>query len=257
MNKFINTKNIPVVVLISSMLAVLLRMWTWGNGPDADGLFAPKPLAWVLLWTLTALVAAVTFYTLRVLKRTGTYRDSYPQSMLAGGCMVPAAVMILITSVVQIRSSANPAVPGTTAVVTVTGAFGLAAGLCLLLNAAHRCLGKKPFFAINGVICLYLAVRLFNCCQLWSNEPNVGLIVFPFMASTTMMLSQYQRVCFDVDLGKRKMAGFWSLMSVYLCVIAIYGAEDPLFYGTCALWQIADLCALRPLQRRKQPEVTE
>lgn len=259
MNKFINTKNIPVIVLVSSMVAVLLRLWTWGTGPDLVGLFAPKPFAWTLLWLLTALVAGALLFALWGIKRSGSYRDNYPKSLVAGCCMVPAAVMILLTSVVQLRSAVNPEVPGTNAVTTVTGICGLVAGLCLLLSAAHRCLGKQPFFLINGLICIYLAVRLFYCCQLWSNEPQVGVIVFPFLASTTLMLAQYQRVCFDVDLGKRKMAAFWSLLSVYFCVLAIFGLDktDSLFYGACALWRIADLCSLRPLKRSKQPEVHE
>lgn len=254
MNKFINSKSIPVVVLVSSMIAVLLRLWTWGTGPDEVGLFQPKPLAWTLLWLLTALVVGALFYALRGLKRPGTYRDNYPKSIPAGCCIVPAAVMMIITGVVQLRSCVNPEVTGTTAVTTVTGICGLVAGLCLLLSAAYRCLGKQPFFLINGVVCLYLAVRLFHCCQLWSNESQVGLVVFPFLASTVLMLAQYQRVCFDVDLGKRKMAAFWSLLSVYLCVLAIFGTEEPLFYGTCALWRMADLCSLRPLKRKIQPE---
>ena len=254
MNKFINSKSIPVVVLVSSMIAVLLRLWTWGTGPDEVGLFQPKPLAWGLLWLLTALVVGALVYALRGLKRPGTYRDNYPKSILSGCCMVPAAVMMIITGVTQLRDSMNPEVLGTTAVTTVTGVCGIVAGLCLLLSAACRCLGKQPFFAINGVVCLYLAVRLFNCCQLWTKESQVGLVVFPFLASTVLMLAQYQRVCFDVNLGKRKLAAFWSLLSVYLCVLAIFGTEEPLFYGACALWRIADLCSLRPLKRKTQPE---
>lgn len=254
MKQIIHPKSIPVVVLLSSMVAVLLRMWTWGSGPDASGLFAPKPLAWALLWVLTGFVVFATWFALRGLKKSGSYQENYPKSLLAGICMVPAAVMILITGVSQLRTSVGAEVPGT-AVDTVTGIFGLVAGLCLLLSVAHRCMGKQPFFAINGLICLYLAVRLFDCCQLWSNEPQVGLVVFPFLASTTLMLAVYHRVCFDVDLGKRQWAAFWSLLSVYFCVIAIFSNIEPLFYGMCALWRMADLCSLRPLKRKKQPEV--
>ena len=126
----------------------------------------------------------------------------------------------------------------------------LVAGLCLLLSAAHRFMGKKPFFAIHGLVCLYLAVRLFNRCQIWSNEPQIGIVVFPFLASTALMISGYHRVCFDVDLGKRYVSARWSLLSVYLCMVAMLSFEQPLFYGACALWQMADLCSMRPLKRR-------
>lgn len=251
MKRYINSKSIPILVLLSSLLAVLLRIWTRGSGPDANGLFAPKPLAWALLWFLTAAVVGATLYALRGLKNPGTYRDNYPKSPVAGLCAVPAAISFLVSSIRQLRDSVGLVLPESTAVDTVTAIFGLAAGLCLLLSAAYRCMGKKPFFLINGVVCLYLAVRLFNCCRLWSNEPNVGFVVFPFLASMALMLSAYHRVCFDVDLGKRRWAGFWGLISVYLCAVAIFSFEQPLFYATCVLWKAADLCSLRPLKRKK------
>lgn len=260
MKQFIHSKSIPVIVVLSSMVAVLLRLWTWGNGPDESGLFASKPLAWTLLWVLTGLVIFACWFALKGLKNPGTYQDNFPKSPIAGLCMVPAAVMFLITGVGQIRNSVGEQVPGVTVVDTVTGVFGLVAGLCLLLSVAHRCMGRKPFFAINGLVCLYLAIRLFNCCQRWSNEPQVGIVVFPFLASTVLMLAVYHRLCFDVDLGKRQWAAFWSLLSVYFCIVAICSRIDPWFYGACALWRMADLCSLRPMKRKMQieePEVTE
>ena len=260
MKRFVNSKSIPVLVLLSSLVAVLLRIWTRGGGPDEGGLFAPKPLVWTLLWLLTVGVIGATgavLFTRRGLKNPGTYRDNYPKSMVAGLCAVPAAVTFLAGGYIQLRASVGFALPETTAVDTVTGIFGLVAGLCLLLSAAHRCMGRKPFFLINGLICLYLAVRLFNRCQIWNKEPQMGDLVFPFLASMTLMLAAYQRVRFDVDLGKRNWSGFWSLISVYFCIVAMVSVDQPLFYGLCALWQMADLCSLRPLKRKKAPEQPE
>ena len=257
MKRFINSKSIPLLVLLSSVLAVLLRIWTRGGGPDEGGLFPRQRVAWILLWLLTFGVAAAIIYAVRCLKNPGHYRENYPKSLPAGLCAIPAALCFLISGYQQLRDSAALALPGTTAVDTVTAIFALLAGLCLLLSVAHRCMGKKPYFLINGLICLYLAVRLFNRCQIWSNQPQMGLVVFPFLASTCLMLSAYQRVCFDVDLGKRPMAALWSLMSVYLCAVAIFSFEQPLFYGMCALWQMADLCSMRPLKRKPKAEPKE
>lgn len=257
MKRFINSKSIPTLVLLSSLVAVLLRVWTRGGGPDDGGLFARKPMVWALLWLLTAATAAAIVFATRNLKNSGTYRDHYPRSPLAGLCAVPAAVSFLVSGYLQLRDSVAYKLPETTAVDIVTGIFALLAGLCLLLSAAHRFMGKKPFFAINGLVCLYLAVRLFNRCQIWSNEPQMGIVVFPFLASMALMLSAYHRVCFDVDLGKRPQCALWSLLSVYLCVVAIFSFEQPLFYGLCALWQMTDLCSLRPLKRKTKLEVWE
>lgn len=257
MKNFINSKSIPLLVLLSSLLAVLLRVWTRGGGPDSAGLFSHKPLAWVLLWLLTAATAAAIAFAVRRLKNPGTYRDNYPKSLLAGLCAIPAAVSFMVSGYFQLRDSVGYMLPGTTVVDTVTGVMGLLAGLCLLLGAVHRFMGKKPFFMINGVICLYMAVRLFNRCQIWSNEPQMGIVVFPFLASTALMLSSYHRVCFDVDLGRRGWSALWSLMSVYLCAVAIFSFDQPLFYGLCALWQMTDLCSMRPLKRKSKAEPRE
>lgn len=255
MKRFFNPKNIPLLVLLSSLLALGLRIWTRGSGPDKGGLFPHQPLAWTLLWLLTAAVIVGTVFAVRRLKNPGSYRENYPRSPIAALCAVPAAVSFLVSGYQQLRGSLGLALPGTTAVDTVTGILALVAGLCLLLSAVHRFLGRKPFFLINGLVCLYLAVRLFNRCQLWSNEPQMGIVVFPFLASTALMLSAYHRVCFDVDLGKRYLSAFWSLLSVYFCVVAMLSFDQPLFYGLCALWQMADLCSLRPLKRK--PQVVE
>lgn len=261
MKRFINSRNIPLVVLLSSLLAMLIRIWTRGGGPDANGLFAPRPFVWTLLWILTFATAAVIVLAVSGLKNSPVYGENYPKSAICGLCTVPVAVWILISSYLQLRASVALELPDTTVVDTVTGIGGLVAGLCLLLSALHRCMGRKPFFLINGLVCLYLALRLFNRCQIWSNEPQIGVVVFPFLASTALMLSQYQRVCFDVDLGKRCWSALWSLMSVYLCIVAIFSFDQPLFYGLCALWQLADLCSLRPLKRKRvtviEPELPE
>lgn len=255
MKRVINSKSISLLVLLSSLLAVTLRIWTKGGGPNADGLYDHQTLAWCLLWLLTAATAAAIVFAVRRLKNPGSYRDNFPRSIWAGLCAVPAAITFLISGYTQLRDSVGRMLPGTTVVDTVTGVFALVAGVCLLLSALHRFLGKKPFFLINGLICLYLALRLFNRCQLWSNEPQLGIVVFPFLASTTLMLSAYHRVCFDVDLGNRRWAAFWSLMTVYLCVVAGLSFEQPLFYILCALWQIADLCSMRLLKRKPQVQV--
>lgn len=252
MKRFVNSKSIPLLVLLSSLLGMLLRIWTRGGGPDEGGLFARKPLAWALLWILTLATAAAIWFAVRCLKNSPDYHDHYPRSVAAGLCAVPAALCILVTGYHQLRDAVAYMLPNTTGVDTVTGIFGLVAGLCLLLSGVCRCLGKKPFFAINGLICLYFAMRLFNCCQYWSDEPQIGIVVFPFLASVTLMLSAYYRVCFDVDLGNRRWFALWCLMSVYLCVIAIFSFEQPLVYGVCALWQMGDLCSLRPLKKARR-----
>lgn len=253
MKNAINSKTIPVLVVLTSLLGALLRLWTRGSGPDAGGLFEPQPLAWILLWLLTAATGAMIVYAVKGLKNPGTYQDNYPKSIVATVCCVPAAVCFLVTGVSQLRSALAPTALDPDVIGILTGILGMAAGVCLLFSGLNRTFGRKPFFLLHGVVCVYFALRLFNQCRGWSNEPQLGIVVFPFLASLTIMLAVYHRTCFDVDMGNRRVSLFWSLLSVYLCVVAMLSFEQSLFYGCCALWLICDLCSLRPLKRKAAP----
>lgn len=250
MKNAINSKTIPVLVVLSSLLGALFRLLTRGNGMDAGGLFEPRPLAWCLLWLLTAATAVMILYAVRKLSNPGTYRENYPKSATAFVCSLPAAVCILVSGVNQFRLGLSPMLAKPETISVVVGLLGMVAGACLIVSGLNRLLEKKPFFLLNAIVCLYFALRLFNQCRGWSNQPQMGIVIFPFLASLVIMLSAYHRTCFDVEMGKRRVFLFWSLMGVYLSVVAMLSFEEPLLYGSCALWLLTDLCSLRPLRRK-------
>lgn len=258
MKNAINSKTIPVLVVLTSLLGALFRLLTRGNGTDAGGLFEPRPLAWCLLWMITAVTAVMILYAVRKLNNPGTYRDNYPKSAAAFVCSLPAAVCMLVSGVTQFRGSLSPMLAKPETIGMVVGLLGMVAGACLVISGLNRQLERKPFFLLNAIVCLYLALRLFDRCRGWSNQPQMGIVIVPFLASLVIMLASYHRTCFDVDMGKRRVFLFWSLMGVYLCVVAMLSYEEPLFYGSCALWLLTDLCSLRPLRRKpavRQEEV--
>ena len=254
MKRFVNSKTIPLVVLLSSLVASALHLWAQGSGPDDKGLYESNLLAWGLLWLLTAATVAAVVFAVKGLKNPGSYEQNYPKSVVAGLCAMPAAVIMLLSNAQLLLPVAASADQSNIMIMRLAGILGVLAGACLLAVSVYRIQGKKPFFLFNGVVCLYLAVRLFYSCFRWSNQPQLGLVILPFLASVTLMLSTYHRLCFDVDLGKRPGAALWGLISVFLCVVAIFSFEDPLFYGMCALWKLTDLCSMRPLKSRPQVE---
>lgn len=254
MKRYINSKTIPLLVLLSSFVASILHIWGRGIGPDENNLYQSNLVGWILLWLLTAATAAAVVFAVRGLKNPGSYQDNYPKSLLAGLCSVPAAVIMLFSGLQQFTTSAE-AVVANNLMRNLTGILGLVAGVCLLVVSVYRIIDKKPHFLLNGAVCVYLAVRLFYSCVQWSNQPQVGIVILPFLASVALMLSTYQRVCFDVALAKRPVSALWGLMSVFLCIVAIFSFDQPLFYGLCALWKLTDLCSMRPL--RSKPQVEE
>lgn len=252
MKKFINPKFLTIIAPFCGVIGFLLRLWTIGPGPDADGLYQPQPLAWVLLGVFSVLTAAVILLGSLNLTKTGTYEHSYPKSLFGAIGYILAAAGILICAY-QSMSPVNQILDKLTVI------LGFVSGAAMLAAAYFRFSGKKCPFFLHTIVAVYLAVRAFNRCRMWSNEPQVGIFIFSFLASLSLMLAMYQRAAFDVGLGKRSNGLFWSLLSVYLCLVALPGEAEMLFYGDMALWAMSNLCNLNPVPNavEAEPEVTE
>ena len=251
MKKFLHPKFLPVLVAVSGLLGLVLRLWTMGSGPNKEGLYEPQPLAWALLWIVTiAVLAAIVLLSAR-LKNPGRYFDNYPPSRIgAVGCAL-AALGIMISALTTIISAPD-------LLASVTGILGVVSAMALLLTGFARYSGKKPSFALHAIACLFFALRIFQCCNNWSNMPQISVFLFQFLASICIMLATYQLTCFDVNLGKRRTSLFWSLSSVYFCCLSIPSGEEPMLYVGMAIWLLTNLCSLRPIKARKpQPAPQE
>lgn len=249
MKKYLHPIYLPILVPLASVLALALRLWTLGGGPDADGLYAPQPLAWALLWLVTAVTLAGVFALTRRLKNPGRYCENFPRSALgAVGCA--AGGFGIFYSAQSTFFAAQDLLS------TITGILGLVSALALLLTAVARFRGAKPNFVFHVVICLYFALRIFDCCKHWSNVPQIAVFLFQFLASVCVMLACYQLCCFDVNLGNRPSSLLWSLSGVYFCVLALPMGEDVYFYAGMLLWLMLNLCSLRPL-KAAQPQNEE
>lgn len=244
MKKILRPKNLPLLVLAASVLGLLLRLWTVAGGPDASGLYERRPFVWVLIWIVTALTLGITAVVSARLKNPGKYTDNFPASIPGAIGTAAAALCIMISSALSLME-----LQGFLDVILCI--LGLLGGLALVLTAIDRLMGRRPSFLLHALVCLYFALRTFRHCQIWSNEPQLGIFIFPFLASLSVMLAAYQRTCFDVDLGKRRHSLFWSMTAVFFCVLAIPKSGEPLFYICMALWLMTNLCSLRPLNKRK------
>lgn len=243
MKKFLRPKHLPTVVLLASVLGFLLRLWTLGAGPDNEGLYQPQPLAWALLWIVTALTLAAIVLSAGRLKNPGTYGDNFPASVLSAAGAAVAAFAILFSGLSAMTSA-------TDILTSITGIAGVVGGVCMVLVAFARFRGENPGMLYHVVVCLFFALRIFGCCRDWSNEPQIAVFLFPFLASICVMLAAYQLTCFDVGLGKRRHSLFWSLSGIYFCILALPSGEDRLFYCAMAIWLATNLCSLRPLKRK-------
>ena len=249
MKKFLHPTYLPILVPLASILALALRLWTMGGGPNSEGLYAPQPLAWALLALVTVLTLAGIFTLTRRLKNPGRYADNFPASPLGAVGCVAGSLGILFSALTTLFAAQD-------LLSKLTGILGLVSTLALLLTAVARFRGAKPNFVFHVVTCLYFALRIFDCCKHWSNVTQIGAFLFQFLASICVMLASYQLCCFDVNLGNRPSSLLWSLSGVYFCVLALPMGENIYFYAGMLLWLMLNLCSLRPM-KAPQPQPAE
>lgn len=243
MKKYLHPKFLPILVPVAGLLGLLLRLWIILPGPDAEGLYAPQPFAWTLLWIVTILTLAAVVVMSARLKVPGKYTDNFPASVPSAiGSALAALGIILSKQVFPI---------GSDLLSTLTSILGIISAAVLVLAALNRYQGKKASFLLHAIPCLFFALRIFMLCRVWSSETQTGVFLFQFFASICVMLASYQLACFDVNLGKRRSSLFWSLSGVYFCLLALPGSNEPLFYAAMALWLLTNLCSLWPMKARK------
>ena len=246
MKKFLRPKYLPWLTLALAAVAALLRLWTLGSGPDESNLYEPQPLAWALLWIVTAAAAGLNILLTAGLKVPGTHRQNFPAS-------IPGSVGVLLAALAVMLSGVSM-LSGGDFLYLLTGLLGIASAMSLVAVAFARFKGQRPNFLLHAAVCLFFALRIFVKCRVWSNEPQIGVFILPFLASVCVMLAAYQQASFDVELGKRRHSLFWSLMGTFFCVAALPASGEPLFYILIAAWLMTNLCSLRRIKPKVEAE---
>lgn len=248
MKKIFRPKLLPFTTLAFAALGVLMRIWTIGSGPDKyTTLYEPNPLAWTMLWIVTVGAALSILLLSAPLKNPGRYSQNFPPSIL-GAIGTGLAALGIMTSGMSMLTTA------TDGLTRFTGLLGMVSAFALIFVSFSRFNGQRPNFLLHALMCLFFALRIFNKCKLWSNEPQLSVFLLPFLASVCVMLAAYHLVSFDVDLGKRRRSLFWSLMGIYFCVLSLPACEEPLFYLLMAIWLLTNLCSLRSLKTKPHAE---
>lgn len=244
MIKLLNPKNLPISVTAFGLLGFLLRLWTLSGGTDKENLHIPVPAAWIALWIVTALVPLLIIYITKPLADPVKYNLNFPASPVSA---VGTLCGALAVSLAGVRSFSN----STDVLMLITGLLGMASGVVLLMAGYARLKGMRVNFLYHGIPCLFMALHIFNQCKQWSNVPHSSPFLFGFLCQICAMLAVYQLCAFDVDMGKRRASLFWSLMSVYFCLVALPTADNLIFCGCIAVWMLTNLCSLRPAKKRK------
>lgn len=247
--------NIDLITLAVAVIGVLLRYWHLSSGPDINGLYPGNHIAWILLLCFSAAVAVALFLIAGTAGKSRSYTANFSPSPVGAVGYALAGFTLLFSAYGYLRGEALM-------LYTMAGILGLLSGVALLLGGWCRWKGTRPHFLVFALPCVFFALRLFCTGHVWGDEPELHRYLPGFFANVMCVLAAYQLWAFGVNLGNRSRCLLCSLLSVYLCLVAIPGSTDAGFYLAIALWLFTNLCPktaapFRPVVRPDPAAQTE
>ena len=232
---------LPYAMLLSGSAAMLLRRQLYLTAVDGKGLLLRNtPLEWTLL-ALTAASLCAVFLTLRKDQGGNCYEENYSASIPAALGHVAAAAGFFTL----VRESI-PGVAGNLGLIWQL--LGQAAPVCLVLAGALRLFGKKPFFLLHVIPCLFLLMQAVGSYRLWSSNPQMQDYLFALLATLSLILFSHHTAAFEVGIGNRKMVLLSGMAAVYLCLAELGQTNHPGFYFGGMLWALTGTCKAAPPQ---------
>ena len=234
-----------LVTLLCGMMGLYLRRQLYLTAVDEKNLLLRHtPLELGLL----VLSAGFLLFLMLIIRKTSDcarYEDHYRSGILSALGHWALAAGIWYT----VRSGGLPA-----------GGYlgnawywlGQAAPVCLLLAGGARLLGKRPFFLLHVVLCLFLLVHIVGNYQLWSSNPQLQDHLFSLLSIADLALLAYYTAAFETDRGDCRMVRLTGLAGVFLCLTELGRTSQPLLYAGGALWALTILCSPEPVVREME-----
>lgn len=244
MNNILRPKYLPWITLAAGVVGFLLRCWLFGAAMDETGYLVPGHIAEVLIWVLTACVAALLLAGTARLLQADKYSFNFPRSMAGTvGCILGAAG-IAVVAWTDLGAYSD-------LLTTVDSVLGFLSAAALVYIACCRRQGVQPNLLGHAVICVYFMLRLVSLYRHWSSDPQLQDYCFQLLATVCLMLATYHRTAFDADSGTRRRHVLYHLAAVYFCCLSLAGGRDIPFYFGAGAWMLTDLCSLIPLPREE------
>ena len=250
MNIFRNPKSLPVFTVICGAAGMVLRRCQYAFALDGKGLLAPSHPLTLVLTVFSLLVLGLIIAAVWKLDGSAKYEDNFGPSNGAMAGHLLAAIGIFLTVLLNYAP-----IPG--ALGNAWDLLGLTSLPCLTLAGLCRKKGKKPFFLLHLVPCLFLVFHIVNHYQAWSGNPQLQDDIYTVFGTMALMFFAFYTAAFDVDAGKRRMHLGMGLAAVYLTMVSLTGTEYLFLYVGCACWAGSDLCSLIPVPKPAEPETEE
>lgn len=248
MNTIFHSKKLPVLTAGLGLLALILRLALFRLGRDEKNLLISGHPLGLLVWAVTGAAVLLILFSVWRLYGSSRYDHNFSPSVpaavgafaLAGGIVVCVAFSSTGQRLDLLRNIC-----------------GLLAAPALVWAGIRRYQGKRPFFLLHGLACLFLMLYTVSHYQPWSSRPQIQNWFFSMSGMLFLSLFAYYQTAFDVDMGKRRMQLASGLLAVFFCTAAMAGEPDvPLYLGG-AVWALTNLCSLTPVRRRRKNPITE
>lgn len=224
-------------VSLLGLVALVLRWRLYRTAVDEKGLLPRMHPLSIALLVLTAAVLLLIDITVRKQEEAAVFADRSPRSIPAAlGNAVMAGV--ILTTVL----AGGPQTSGYLA--TVWEYLGMAAFPCLVLAGTDRLRGKKSFFLLHVVPCLFLAVHIVSHYQSWSGDPQMQDYVFALLGAMALMFFGFYTAAMEAGCGSRRMLLGMGLAAIYLCLAEAAHSAYPQLYLAGMIWVMTDLHSL-------------
>ncbi len=248
MKKITKRNSLPAAVAGLGGIALVLRRLLYLLATDIKNLLTANHPLEITLGCLTG--AAMVYLLLRVWKSDGSnlYENNFAPSRTAfyGHCAAAAGIALTVLT----RGPVMFNYLG-----TAWSILGGLAPVCLVAAGWCRMEGKRPFFLLHLIPCLFLVFHIINHYQVWSGNPQFQDYGFALFGTMALMFFAYYTAAFDVEAGRRRMYLGMGLGAVYLCLAELGQTRYPWLYLGGILWVLSDLCTLDPVP--KTPEELE
>lgn len=236
MKNLLKPTNLPALTAALGGIGLVLRRVLYALAVDEKNLLQSGHVLELLVWLVTIAAAVLVIAGVRKQAGSGHYEDNFGASLMGALGAAALAVGVFLTALAD-----GLAISG---LEQIRDILGIAAAAALMVIAAFRWKGRKPFFALHTVVCVFFAIHLVSCYRGWSSNPQIQDYVFTLFACIGLMLFAYQQASFDVDIGKRKFSLGVGLLTAFACFVSLSGTDNPVLYLTGGIWIVTNLCRL-------------
>ena len=241
-------KWLPAAMAGLGAVCALVRWGLYLLATDHKGLLAAGHPLGLLSWILTAAAAILAAAAVWKLKGSNGYEENFcPSAAAAVGSFALSGGIALA---VLTNHGAD------SAMARITMVAGLLAVPALAAAGVLRWKGRKPFFLLYGIPCLYLALYALGHYQIWSSRPQMQDWFWSMAGIICLTLFSYYQTAFCVDLGNRKLQLATGLLAGFFCLGALRGGDFLLYLGG-AVWALTNLCTVTPgISQKEEPHET-